>query len=149
MQAVGQAAAFHHAPGKFINQHDLIVANDIILVPLKQLMRPQRLIDVMHQRGAFRIIKRGVLVQIPGRAQFTLGEFIAFVSQRNGLGFFVDLVMFFGQAGDEFVDLGIEIGFVIGRAGNDQGGPGLVDQDRIHLIDNRKMMIPLRHLVQL
>ena len=58
MQAVRQAAALHHAAGELVDQHDLAVAHDVLLVLVEQLVRAQRLGDVVNQRRAFRVIKR-------------------------------------------------------------------------------------------
>jgi hypothetical protein len=52
VQAVRQAAALHHAAGELVDQHDLAVADDVVLVLVEQLVRPQRLVDVMDDRGA-------------------------------------------------------------------------------------------------
>ena len=48
VQAVGIAAAFHHAAGEFVDDDDLVVLDDVILVALEQLVRLQRLVDVMQ-----------------------------------------------------------------------------------------------------
>jgi hypothetical protein len=41
----------HHAARELVDQHDLAVADDVVLVALEQLVRAQRLVDVVHQRG--------------------------------------------------------------------------------------------------
>ena len=49
MQTIGQAPTVHHATGKFVNQNNLAVFDDVVLVAQEQLVRPQRLIDVVDQ----------------------------------------------------------------------------------------------------
>ena len=51
--------------------------------------------------------------------------------------------------GDHLVDLVIEVRLVVGRARDDQRGSGLVDQDRVDLIDDRENVAALDHLIQL
>ena len=58
MQPVGQTTTGHHTPGEFIDQHHLAVAHDVILVALEQLMRPQTLVHMVHDGGAFGVIHR-------------------------------------------------------------------------------------------
>ena len=50
VQAFGIAAAFHHAAGEFVDDDHLVVLDDIVLVALEQLVRLQRLVDVMDAR---------------------------------------------------------------------------------------------------
>ena len=52
------------------------------------------------------------------------------------------------QLGNNVVDLDIEVGFILRRPRDNQRCARLVDQDRVHLVDNRIMMIALEHLFQ-
>ena len=58
MQPIGEAATRHHSAGKLVNQHNFIVPHDVVFIANKELMRPQPLVNMVHNRGAFRIIKR-------------------------------------------------------------------------------------------
>ena len=44
-------------------------------------------------------------------------------------------------------ELGVPLGRLVGRAGDDQRRPGLVDQDRVHLVDDREVVAALDQLV--
>ena len=57
VQTITQTAARHHPARKFVNQDNFAVADDIVFVFLKQLVRAQTLVDVVHNRGAFRIVE--------------------------------------------------------------------------------------------
>jgi hypothetical protein len=57
MQALRIASARHHAPGELVDDHDLAVANDIVLVAGKQRMRTQRLVDVMDDGDVLDVVK--------------------------------------------------------------------------------------------
>ena len=50
MQAFGIAPAFHHAAGELVDDDDLAVLDDVVAVLLEQLVRLQRLVDVMDDR---------------------------------------------------------------------------------------------------
>jgi hypothetical protein len=48
-------------------------------------------------------------------------------------GFFADLQ---GQQARHFIDLVVQVGVVLGLAGDDQRGTRFVDQDRVHFVDD-------------
>ena len=58
MKAFGIAAARHHTAGKLVDDNDLVIADDVVLVTLKQRMRAQCLIAMVHQRCIGRVIER-------------------------------------------------------------------------------------------
>ena len=58
MQAFRIAPARHHAAGELVDDHDLVVADDVILVARKQRVRAQRLVDVVHDRDVLDVIER-------------------------------------------------------------------------------------------
>ncbi len=47
VQPFAPAPARHHAAGELVDHHDLVVLDDIILVPLEEDVGAQRLIDVV------------------------------------------------------------------------------------------------------
>ncbi len=57
MQAFGIASALHHAPGKFVDDDDLVVLNDVVRVTGEHRVRAQGLINVMNQRHVGKIIQ--------------------------------------------------------------------------------------------
>ena len=58
VQAFRIAAARHHAAGEFVDDDDLAVADDVVLVALEQLVRAQRLVDVVHDRDVLDVVER-------------------------------------------------------------------------------------------
>ena len=58
----------------------------------------------------------------------------------------VELVILAGELRDDRVDADVEVGAVLGRAGNDERRARLVDQDRIDLVDDGEGMAALHHL---
>ena len=63
MQAVGIAAAFHHAAGEFVDDDDLVVLDDIVLVALEQRVRLQRLVDMMDDGNVLGVIEIAMVQQ--------------------------------------------------------------------------------------
>ena len=145
MQALRIAAAFHHAAGELVDDDDLAVLHDVILVAHEQLVRAKRLVRVMDHRHVLDIVKRGLRLQEPGLLQDLLHELIAVVGEDNRAHLLVEFEMLLAEPGDELVDGLVEAGFVLDGARNDERRARLVDQDRVHLVDDRKIM-PLQLL---
>ena len=104
MQTVRQPPPGHHPAGEFVDQNHFAVANDVILVLGEQLVRPQRLIDVVHDGGRFGIIQRLPLGQDAGLVQRLFHELVPFVGEGDVARFFVQGEVFFGHVGDQLVD---------------------------------------------
>ena len=68
MQAFRIAPARHHAAGELVDDDDLAVAHDVVLVALEQLVRAQRLIDVVHDRDVLDVVER-IRLELAGIAQ--------------------------------------------------------------------------------
>ena len=92
---------------------------------------------------------------------FGLGD--AARGERGGAGLFVDdvvgveilalfLLLVDGgvdhalETAHEVVRLAVEIGALVALAGDDQRGPGLVDEDGVHLVDDREDVPALDHV---
>jgi hypothetical protein len=68
VQAFRIAPARHHAAGELVDDDDLAVADDVVLVALEQLVRAQRLVDVVDDGDVLDVVERLALEQ-PGLAQ--------------------------------------------------------------------------------
>ena len=148
MQPLGQTPTGHHPAGEFVNQNDVAIAHDVILVLLEKLVRAQPLIDVMHNRGAFRIIKRTPLFKNATRQQKLFKKFVALFGEGYIAGLFINREMIVLQFRDQRVDCQVKLAAVLAWAGNDQRRARLVDQDAVHLIDHGKVMAALIHLFE-
>ena len=102
----------------------------------------------MHDRNVRRIVER-VVAQQPGLAQHLLDALVTSLGQVGGALFLINLIVLFREPRDELVDLHVQIRLVLRRAGDDEGRARLIDQDRIHLIDDGERMSALHHLRQL
>ena len=83
MQAVGPTPSGHHSSREFVDDHDLIVFDDVIDFALKKSMGAQRSAQMMHQSDIDRVIKTG-----PGVDKIGLGQ-----------QFFYVVMTFLGQIG--------------------------------------------------
>ena len=159
MQAVAPAAAGHEPPGELVDDHHLAVLHHVIDVALVQRVRAERLIDVMQKRHVGRVVEAAWLEPVP---EHLLGLRHAAFGQRHRLVLLVDeiiarrferLALFrFGvaarhgaglEARNDAVDFVIEIGRLFGWTRNDERGPRLVDEDAVHLVNDREVMSAL------
>ena len=72
----------------------------------------------------------------------------------DGLLLLVDLVVALAvlaaaQPGGDLGELGVPARALLGRAADDQRGPRLVDQDRVHLVDDRVVVAALHAVLEL
>ena len=149
VQTVGQTATGHHAPGEFVDQHHFAIAHDVIFVAHEQLMRPQTLVYVVHDRGAFRVIHREPFFQQAAAQQLFLEEVVPFVGKGHIAGFFVQLIVAFVKQRDHIIDDFIHLGAVLRRARDNQWRPCFIDQNTVDLIHDGKVVLLLENLAQL
>ena len=155
VEALGIAAAQHQAAGELIHDDDFPVLDNIVNVPLHDAVGLQGLIDMVGEGGILDV--RQVLQaegplglgHAPGGEGGGAGLLVHHIVGVQILGLFLLLVhggidLLF-QAADKIVGLAVEVGALIPLAGNDQGCPGLVDEDGVHLVHNGEGVAPLDH----
>ena len=142
MQTLVETPALEHAAGELVDDQDLTVADDVVLVTLEQLFDLERIVQVAHQRRV------GRLVQVVD-AQLVLDELDALLVHTDGALTDVDLVVhvLLEQRRDAG-ELGVPLARRVGGTGDDQRRPGLVDEDRVDLVDDGKRMPALHQVVQ-
>lgn len=164
MQAIGPAAARHEAPREFVDDDDLAVLHHVVLIAVKQRMRAQCGIDVVHQRDVLRRVEALALADEPPLGEHALGLLVARLGQEHLPRFFVERVvarLFDARAVSAlFADLPLEqrrqrvhanvqIGMVLGLARDDERGAGFVDQDRVDFVDDGEIQRALNTRVGL
>ena len=147
VQALRVAAALHHPAGELVDDDDLVVLDDVVGVAAEQLVRAQRLIGVMHERDVGDVVE-AALRQQPLLAQQLLHLLGAALGEGDRARLLVLLEVVVGEARNQLVDADVELGGILGRAGDDQRRPRLVDQDRVDLVDDGVVERPMHHLVQ-
>lgn len=86
MQTLVIAAAVHEAAGKFVDDDDLAVLDDVVNVALHEAPCLHGLIDVVRERGVFWV---GQIFHV----EELLGLFNALLRERHGAVFFIDNVI--------------------------------------------------------
>ena len=102
-------------------------------------------------------VERGVGVIEIRNAEKALHLVDALLGRRDGLLLEIDEVVAallgplrtFSQAWHETRELEVLVGRLLGLAADDERRSGFVDQDVVHLVDDREIALPLNPLVQL
>ncbi len=140
MQPFRIAAAFHHAPGELVDDDDRALAHDVVAVAQEQLVRAQRLVDVMHQRDVLDVVERAVFLDEPGLAHQLLHALVAALGEDDRAHLLVQLEMLGFELRNDAVHGVVKLGSVLDRAGNDERRARLVDEDRVHLVHDGEGM---------
>ncbi len=142
VQTVGPLAADHETAGELVDDDDLAVwLHHVVTVAFVEVVGLERIVDQVRPLH----VARRVEAFEPGDL---LGLAHAFIVQVAGPLLFLDLEMDVALelAGDP-VGLGIFRHVVEGRARDDQRRARLVDQDAVHLVDDRVMQLALRLII--
>jgi len=139
-------AAVQDAAGELVHDQDLAVHHDVVLVLLEQLLGLDRVVQETDQRRVDRVVQ-----VIDAEPVFDLLD--ARLQDADGLLLLVDLVIALAvlaaaQPGRDLGELGVPPGVLLGRSADDQRGPRLVDEDRVHLVDDRVVMAALHALLK-
>ncbi len=141
VQPVGPAAALEGAPGELVDDLHLAAGDEIVLVPLVEVLRRQglgQLVDVVDRDGVVDVVD-------PDRLLHLLD---ARLQRDHRLLLLVDLVVdVAGQGAGDGGELVVQLGRLVGRARDDQRRAGLVDEDGVDLVDDGEHVLALGHLL--
>ena len=165
MQTVAPAAPGHETAGELVDDHDLAVLDHVVDVELEDGVRAKRLFDMVLDVRILHVVQVAAVEAI---REIFLGRLHPALGQRDRLVLFVDDVVagrferlaLFGfrvalglrarlQAGDDAIDLVVQVGRGLGRPGDDQGRARLVDEDAVDFVHDREMVAALDVLRQL
>ena len=109
--------------------------HDVVDVALEQLLGAQRLLELVHE------VLVDVLVEVLD-AERLLDAVDALLGRDDGALRLVDLVVAVALAGRFTIagELVVELGRVVGAARDDERRAGLVDEDRVDLVDDREVV---------
>jgi hypothetical protein len=159
VQAIGPATPGHQPAGELVDDHHLRTAalaglHHVLHVALLERMGHQRLVHRVQDRQRLGIVEVLHLQHLLDAVDALLGErrlMVLFVDPVvPGL---LDPVLRIGlgtglEPGDHLVRHPVDLGVVLGRARDDQRRAGLVDQDRVHLVHDRVVQIPLDEVLE-
>ena len=156
VEALGIPPAEHEAAGKLVHDDDLPLPDHIVHVPLHAAVGLDGLVDVVQEGGVLRV---GEVAAV--KVFFRL--FHAPGGDGGGVGLFVDEIVAVqlvlalllvhlhhfhgGEGAGKAVGLLIEVGGLVPLAGDDERGPGLVDEDGVHLVHHGEEEGPLDHIL--
>ena len=156
VEAGGVAAAEHETAGELIHDDDLAVLHHVVDVPLHDAVGLDGLVDVVGDGGVLGV---GEVVQVeellrlgdaPGGEGGRLGLLVHDVVGFLGLGLLLLGVHLGHDAlahpGDQHLRHVVELGGFLALAGDDEGGPGLIDEDGVHLVHDGEGVAPLDQL---
>ncbi len=145
MEPVRPAPSVHHAAGELVDDDDLAALDDIVDVAAEHLVGPQRLVDVVDDGGVLEIVEIAALEQ-PCILQQALHPLGAVLGEHDRALLLVMRVIVLVELLHQRIDGDVELGLVVRGARDDQWRARLVDQDRVHLIDDRIIERALDHL---
>ncbi len=155
VQAVGPAPPRHGAAGELVDDDDVGAAHDVLDVLVVQGVRAQRGVQVVHQPDAGRVVEAVALAQQARFLHQRLGLLEARFRQVHLAGLLVGVVVALAllgrlaqEARHEGIDLHVELGALLGRAGDDERRACLVDQDRVDLVHDRERLAALHAVLE-
>ena len=138
VEALGPAPALEDAAGELVDDLHLAVADDVVLVPLEQLLGPQRGLELVDE-----VLGHAVVEVVDPERLLDLLD--AVLGGRHGALLLVDVVVVVAaQAADDGGELVVQLRGVGDPARDDQRGAGLVDEDRVDLVDDGVAVAALR-----
>ena len=149
MDALGPAAARHGAPGVLVDDHDLIVLHHVLAILVEQGVGLERRVHMVQQGQVVGGVEALAGFQQVALHQHRLDQLVAVLGELHLALLLVDVIVAFGrlavftlflplrlQLGDQGVHLLVEFRGVRRRAGDDQRRTRLIDEDRVHFVDD-------------
>src|SRR5215218_4888418 len=153
VQALRPAASLEDAAGELVDDLDLALDHLVVDAALVERLRLERLLEVVDEMAVLGLVE----VAHPHEP---LGLLDAALGDRDRLLLLVELVVEVGDVGlrlglealglvarlhlrRELGELVVDVGGLLGLAGDDQRGTRLVDQDVVDLVDDREAVAPL------
>ncbi len=171
MQAVGVAAPDHKTTRKFVDDDDFAVVDDIFLVEREQVMRFERLLNVVVEGRVRHVGNVFDAEESFGFFRAEFGQLNLLVSPfdneipiqlfrlcdllRTRIALLLSAAVLFCvfqivvepalQGADEFIDAYVQIGRLVAPARNNERRSGFVDENGVHFVDDRKIQFALHH----
>ena len=132
VEALGPAATLEDATGELVDDLHLAAGDDVVLVAVEQLLAPQGGLELVDQ-----VLGDAVVEVLDAEGPLDLLD--AALGGRDGALLLVDVVVVVAtEAADDAGELVVELRGIGDAAGDDERGAGLVDEDRVDLVDDRR-----------
>ena len=141
MQSIAETAPFHEAAGELVHDdHLAFLADDVVHVALVGMVGTQRLLDMVLEHDVLRVEQ-----VFDGQDALALSH--ALLGEQGSAGLFIHGEMLFGlQTAHDLVHLPVQAGGLVPRAGDDQRGACLVDEDGVHFVHDGEIVPALHQL---
>ena len=128
--------------GVFVDDEDLAIDDNVVLVAVEELLGLDGVVEVTDERSVCRFVQ--VL-----DSQTLLDDADAVPQNGHGPLLLVNLVVDVAlKPRDDLGEFRVPLLVLLGRAGDDQRGTSLVDEDRANLVDDGEVMATLHALAQ-
>ena len=142
MEPLGPSAPGHQSPRKLVHDYHLASPHHVILVAPKQRLSAEGLLQVMHVFNAL----FGIDIR---NSQDAFYFFNSLFCDGSRAEFFIHAVIrAFFELGGDFRENAIKLARFLVRRGDNQRSARFVNQNGVHLVHNREVMPPLRHLLR-
>jgi hypothetical protein len=156
VQAVRPPPSGHQPAGELVDDHDLAVLHDVMLVAMEERVRAERRVEVMHEPDVVRVVEARPGGEQARARQDLLGVFVALLRQEHLVRLLVDPVVALAlllrlphELRREVVQAVVEVDVVVGLSRDDERRARLVDEDGVHLVDDRVVEAALHALRRL
>ena len=141
VQTLVVTAARQDTAGVLVDDQNLAVGDDVVAVTQEEFLGLDGVVEVADECGVARLVQ-----VVDAEEVLDLGD--ARVENADDLLLLVDLIVLVaGQLRHETRELAVPTGHVaLGRAGDDQRGTGLIDEDGVDLIDDGVMVAALHQI---
>ena len=140
VQTIGPPPSFEDATGELVDDANLAVGDDVVVVAVVELFRLECLSELVDEVHRHRVVE-----VLDCELAFDLGD--ALFGRDDDPFLLVDFVVDVSlQRPHDARELVVEAGRVVRRAGDDERGTRLVDEDRVDLVDDRVGVATLHHL---
>ena len=141
VHSVVVATTWKNAPSVLVNNQDLSPVDDVIAIAVEELLCADCIVQETNKRGVCSLVE-----VVDPKLIFNLID--AGFQDTDSLLLFVDFIVLVAhQDIGDARELGVPaVHIARGRARNDQGGTRLVDQNRVDLIDDHKVVSTLDHV---
>jgi len=145
VEALRVAPPEHQSARELVDNDDLAIADDVFLIAREELLGAQCVVQIGEHCRVLGVIDALTLRDMDHR----LDPRHAFVGEDHDLGALIDLIVLVrAQARRQLREPPIQVGGLLRGPRDDQGRPGLIDEDAVDLVDDGIGQLPLRALVE-
>ena len=140
VQALVVATPLENATGVLVDDDDSAIKQHVITILLEQLFRSNRIVEEAHKRGVDRVIE---VVD----TKLVLDFVDCFLQNADRALLLVNLVVLISLENlYDASELRVPRCRLVSRTANDQRCSGLINEDRVHFVNNGKIVASLNHL---